>query len=92
MDCAALVTIEQPALPAELIEPLRLAADFARASKAPATQEAYGIKPADSHAGGHSSLSGRRGQRWQAREHAGEAAGRHPLLSPRCRPRHADRR
>jgi site-specific recombinase XerD len=38
----ALVTIERPALPAELTAPLKLAADFARASKAPATQTAYG--------------------------------------------------
>jgi site-specific recombinase XerD len=42
MDCTALTVLEQPALPAELLEPLRLAADFARASKAPATQAAYG--------------------------------------------------
>ena len=42
MDTTALTVTEQPALPAELLEPLRLAADFARASKAPATQEAYG--------------------------------------------------
>jgi hypothetical protein len=38
----ALVTIERLALPVELTAPLRLAADFARASKAPATQAAYG--------------------------------------------------
>jgi hypothetical protein len=31
-----------PVLPAALTAPLRLAADFARASKAPATQAAYG--------------------------------------------------
>jgi site-specific recombinase XerD len=37
----ALIVIEQPALPAELLEPLRLANDFAKASKAPATQAAY---------------------------------------------------
>jgi site-specific recombinase XerD len=40
MDTTALVVVE-PALPAELLEPLRLAKDFARASKAPATQAAY---------------------------------------------------
>jgi hypothetical protein len=38
----ALTVLEPPALPAELIAPLKLAADFARASKAPATQAAYG--------------------------------------------------
>jgi hypothetical protein len=37
----ALTVIEQPALPAELLEPLRLAADFAQNSKAPATRAAY---------------------------------------------------
>ena len=31
-----------PVLPAALTEPLGLAADFAKASKAPATQAAYG--------------------------------------------------
>jgi site-specific recombinase XerD len=41
MDCTALVTVEQPALPAELLEPLRLAADFAKASKAASTLVAY---------------------------------------------------
>jgi site-specific recombinase XerD len=40
-DCTALTVIEQPALPAELLEPLRLAADFAQNSKAPATRAAY---------------------------------------------------
>jgi site-specific recombinase XerD len=34
--------VEQPALPAELTATLELAADFARASKAKATQDAYG--------------------------------------------------
>src|SRR6201982_2942230 len=38
----ALVTIERLAPPPELIAPLKLAADFAKASKAPATQAAYG--------------------------------------------------
>jgi hypothetical protein len=38
----ALTVLERPELPAELIAPLKLAADFARASKAPATQAAYG--------------------------------------------------
>jgi site-specific recombinase XerD len=38
----ALTVLEPTALPAELTAPLRLAADFARASKAPATQAAYG--------------------------------------------------
>ena len=42
MDCTALAIIEQPALPAALTATLELAADFARASKAKATQEAYG--------------------------------------------------
>jgi hypothetical protein len=36
------VTIERPALPAVLTATLELAADFAKASKAPATQAAYG--------------------------------------------------
>jgi site-specific recombinase XerD len=40
MDTTALAVIEQP-LPAELLEPLRLAADFAQNSKAPATRAAY---------------------------------------------------
>jgi hypothetical protein len=40
-DCTALAVIEQPALPAELTATLELAADFAKASKAPATQAAY---------------------------------------------------
>ena len=38
----ALTVIEQPALPADLTATLELAADFAKASKAKATQEAYG--------------------------------------------------
>src|SRR5499427_2067282 len=42
MDCTALTVVEQRALPAELTTTLELAADFARASKAKATQEAYG--------------------------------------------------
>jgi hypothetical protein len=37
----ALTIIEQPGLPAELTATLELAADFAKASKAPATQAAY---------------------------------------------------
>jgi site-specific recombinase XerD len=37
----ALVVLEQPALPAELAATLGLAADFAKASKAKATQDAY---------------------------------------------------
>src|SRR5262249_2591915 len=37
----ALTAIEQPALPTELTATLELAADFAKASKAKATQEAY---------------------------------------------------
>jgi integrase len=41
MESIALTVIEQPALPAELLEPLRLAADFAQNSKAPATRAAY---------------------------------------------------
>jgi site-specific recombinase XerD len=41
MDCTALTVVEQPALPAELAATLELAADFARASKARATQDAY---------------------------------------------------
>jgi hypothetical protein len=41
MDSTALAVIEQPALPAELLEPLRLAGDFAQNSKAPATRAAY---------------------------------------------------
>src|SRR5215471_5449524 len=41
MDCTALTIIEQPALPVELTATLELAADFAKASKAKATQDAY---------------------------------------------------
>ena len=41
MDCTALTVVEQPALPAELTATLELAADFAKASKAKATQAAY---------------------------------------------------
>jgi site-specific recombinase XerD len=41
MDCTALTVVGQPALPAELAATLELAADFARASKARATQDAY---------------------------------------------------
>jgi site-specific recombinase XerD len=41
MDTTALTIIEQPALPAELLEPLRLAADFAKASRAASTLSAY---------------------------------------------------
>jgi len=37
----ALTVVEQPALPTELTAALELAADFARASKAKATQDAY---------------------------------------------------
>jgi site-specific recombinase XerD len=40
-DCTTLAVIEQPALPAELTATLELAADFAKASKAKATQDAY---------------------------------------------------
>ena len=42
MGCTDIAIIEQPALPIELTTTLELAADFARASKAKATQEAYG--------------------------------------------------
>src|SRR5262249_47517894 len=42
MDCTALTVVEQPALPAEITATLELAADFATASKAKATHEAYG--------------------------------------------------
>src|SRR6516162_9751400 len=42
MSCTDIAIIEQPALPAELTTTLELAADFAKASKAKATQEAYG--------------------------------------------------
>ena len=42
MDFTALTVVEQPALPAELTATLELAADFAKASKAKATQDAYG--------------------------------------------------
>jgi len=42
MDCTALTVVEQPALPVELTATLELAADFAKASKAKATQDAYG--------------------------------------------------
>jgi len=41
MDCTALTVVAQPALPAELTAALEVAADFARASKARATQDAY---------------------------------------------------
>jgi hypothetical protein len=41
MDCTALTVVEQPALPVELTATLKLAADFAKASKARATQAAY---------------------------------------------------
>jgi len=41
MDCTALTVVEQPALPVELTATLELAADFAKASKAKATQDAY---------------------------------------------------
>jgi len=37
----ALAVLERPELPAELVAPLKLAADFAQASKAKATQMAY---------------------------------------------------
>jgi hypothetical protein len=38
----ALTVLERPALPAESTKALELARDFAKASKAPATQAAYG--------------------------------------------------
>jgi hypothetical protein len=41
-DCTVLMVVEQPALPIELTATLELASDFAKASKAKATQEAYG--------------------------------------------------
>jgi hypothetical protein len=41
MDTTALAIVEQPALPAELLGPLRLAADFAKASRAASTLSAY---------------------------------------------------
>jgi site-specific recombinase XerD len=40
-DCTALAVIEQPALPVAFEAELELASDFARASKAKATQDAY---------------------------------------------------
>jgi hypothetical protein len=40
-ECAALTVLEPASLPAELARTLELAADFVRASKAPATQAAY---------------------------------------------------
>jgi site-specific recombinase XerD len=40
-DCTALVAVEQPALPVTFEAELELASDFARASKAKATQAAY---------------------------------------------------
>jgi site-specific recombinase XerD len=40
-DCTALMVVAQPALPVEFTEALELAADFAKASKAKATQAAY---------------------------------------------------
>src|SRR5262249_3310670 len=40
-DCTALAIVEQPPSPAELTATLELAADFAKASKAKATQAAY---------------------------------------------------
>jgi hypothetical protein len=51
MDCTALMVVEQPALPAELTATLELAADFAKASKAKATQDAppAGIEGAAGH-------------------------------------------
>src|SRR5262249_35696830 len=42
MDCTDIAIIEQPPLPGELAATLELAAALARASKAKATQEAYG--------------------------------------------------
>jgi site-specific recombinase XerD len=42
MDCTALTVVKQPALPVGFTEALELAADFAKASKAKATQAAYG--------------------------------------------------
>jgi site-specific recombinase XerD len=42
MDCTDIAIIEQAPLPAELTATLELAADFAKASKAKATQGAYG--------------------------------------------------
>jgi hypothetical protein len=41
MDCTALTVLDQPARPAELTATLEVAADFAKASKARATQDAY---------------------------------------------------
>ena len=85
----ALVTIERPALPAELIAPLKLAADFAKASKAPATQAAYGSD--SSHRCGGMRLPGRRGGRWKASQHVGTTSGSDPIFPPRCWLRHAHR-
>ena len=42
MGCTDIAIIEQPALPAELTAALELAADFAKASKSKAAQDAYG--------------------------------------------------
>jgi hypothetical protein len=61
----ALTVLEPPALPVELTAPLKLAADFAKASKAPATQAAYGsdfrawIERATGHRCGAVRLPGR---------------------------------
>jgi hypothetical protein len=96
----ALTVLERPELPAELIAPLKLAADFAQASKAPATQAAYGSDfrifetvvhsarafGATGHRGGVVRVPGRRSDDREARQHARAPLGRHPVLPPRRRP------
>jgi hypothetical protein len=74
--------------PAALTAPLKLAADFAKASKAPATQAAYG-SDFTSHRCGAVRLPGRRGGRREAGEHARPPPGCDPVFPPR---RHADGR
>jgi hypothetical protein len=87
----ALTVLEPTALPAELTAPLKLAADFAKASKAPATQAARDFR-ITGHRCGAVWLPGRRGGRWKAGQHARAPPGRNPVFPPHRWLRHAHRR
>jgi integrase len=86
-----------PVLPAALTAPLRLAADFAKASKARATQAAYdsdfrifeawcatrGISALPATAAALCGFLADEAGRWQARQHAGATPSRDPIFPPR---------
>jgi hypothetical protein len=90
----ALVLVERPALPVEFAEELQLASDFARASKAKATQDAYasdfrifeawcrqrGLSALPATAATVCAVSAAPSRSGQARVHSRPPAGEHQIL------------